>query len=83
MLRVGAQTLPDPIDSIGAPGLAGHILLPITGESLLLSLLGIAIGLLILYGSLVLGQPNIENLYGLCIPIGLTSHREWIMLGLT
>ncbi|MCU7805700.1 MAG: ABC transporter permease [Candidatus Thiodiazotropha sp. (ex Lucinoma borealis)] len=66
--------------SVGAR--PGHILLLVTGESVLLSLMGIAIGLLILYGSLILGLPYIESLYGLYIPISLPSHREWIMLGL-
>jgi putative ABC transport system permease protein len=59
-----------------------HILLLITGESLLLCLMGIVFGLLILYGFLILAQPHIEALYGLTIGISLPSHREWLMLGL-
>lgn len=66
--------------SVGAR--PGHILLLVTGESLLLSLLGIALGLLLLYTSLILGQPYIESHYGLHLPIGLPSLREWLILGL-
>ncbi len=66
--------------SVGAR--PGHILLLVTGETLLLSLLGIALGLLLLYTSLILGQPYIESRYGLHLPIGLPSTREWLILGL-
>lgn len=66
--------------SVGAR--PGHILLLVTGESLLLSLLGIALSLLLLYASLILGQPYIESRYGLHLPIGLPSLREWLILGL-
>ncbi|MCG7872826.1 MAG: ABC transporter permease [Candidatus Thiodiazotropha lotti] len=66
--------------SVGAR--PGHILLLVTGESLLLSLLGIALGLLLLYTGLLLGQPAIESRYGLHLPIGIPALREWIILGL-
>jgi putative ABC transport system permease protein len=66
--------------SVGAR--PGHILLLVTGESLLLSLLGIAFGLLLLYTGLLLAQPYIESQYGIHLPIGLPSLREWIILGL-
>lgn len=66
--------------SVGAR--PGHILLLVTGESLLLSLIGIALGLLLLYSGLLLGQPVIESRYGLHLPIGFPSMREWIILGL-
>ncbi|MCG8018602.1 MAG: ABC transporter permease [Candidatus Thiodiazotropha sp. 'RUGA'] len=66
--------------SVGAR--PGHILLLVTGESLLLSLIGIALGLLLLYSGLLLGQPAIESRYGLHLPIGIPSMREWIILGL-
>jgi putative ABC transport system permease protein len=66
--------------SVGAR--PGHILLLVTGESLLLSLLGIAFGLLLLYTGLLLGQPYIESHYGIHLPIGLPSLREWVILGL-
>lgn len=66
--------------SVGAR--PAHILLLITGESLLLSAVGIAIGLSLLYASLLLAQPYVESYYGLYLPLGLPSLREWIMLGL-
>jgi putative ABC transport system permease protein len=66
--------------SVGAR--PGHILLLVTGETLLLSLLGIAFGLLLLYTSLIIGQPYIESHYGLHLPIGLPSTREWLILAL-
>ncbi|MCP4125631.1 MAG: ABC transporter permease, partial [Gammaproteobacteria bacterium] len=66
--------------SVGAR--PGHILLLITGESLLLSLVGVAIGLMLLYGGLLLIQPWIESNYGLYLSISLPSLREWLMLGL-
>ncbi len=66
--------------SVGAR--PGHILLLITGESLLLSLVGVAIGLILLYSGLLLVQPLAESNYGLYLPISLPSLREWLMLGL-
>jgi putative ABC transport system permease protein len=66
--------------SVGAR--PGHILLLVTGESLLLSLVGVTIGLLLLYGGLYLTQPYVESHYGLYLPINLPSIREWFMLGL-
>lgn len=59
-----------------------HILLLVTGESLLLSLVGIAIGLLLLYGGLLVAQPYVESHFGLYLPITLPAPREWFMLGL-
>ncbi|MET0062268.1 MAG: ABC transporter permease [Candidatus Thiodiazotropha endolucinida] len=66
--------------SVGAR--PGHILLLVTGESLLLSLVGIVLGLLLLYAGLMLAQSYIETGYGLHLPIGLPSNREWLILGL-
>jgi putative ABC transport system permease protein len=66
--------------SVGAR--PGHILLLVTGESLLLSVVGMALGLLLLYGGLFLFQPIAENHYGLHLPISFPSLREWFMLGL-
>ncbi|PVV23177.1 MAG: peptide ABC transporter permease [gamma proteobacterium symbiont of Ctena orbiculata] len=64
--------------SVGAR--PGHILLLVTGEGLLLSLIGIAAGLLLLYAGLFLAQTYIETHYGLHLPIGLPSLREWLIL---
>ncbi len=66
--------------SVGAR--PGHILLLITGESFLLSLIGIALGLLLLYTSLVLARPIMESQYGLHLQISLPSLREYLILGL-
>ncbi len=65
--------------SVGAR--PGHILLLVTGESLLLSLVGMGIGLLIFYCGLFIAQPYAESYYGLHLPVDLPSLREWFMLG--
>ncbi len=66
--------------SVGAR--PGHILILITGESFLLSLVGIVLGLLLLYTGLVFAQPYMEAHYGLHLHIGLPSVREYWILGL-
>ena len=66
--------------SVGAR--PGHILLLVTGESLLLSLIGITIGLFLFYSALLATQPFIESSFGLHIPINAPSLREWSILGL-
>ena len=66
--------------SVGAR--PAHIMMLITGESLLLSLLGIITGLALLYGSMLIAQPYIQDAYGLFLPISLPSSREWQMMGL-
>ena len=66
--------------SVGAR--PGHIMLLVTGESLLLSLVGIVLGVLLLYSGLLIAQPYIESNYGLYLPITLPSVREWLILGL-
>ncbi|OOY51811.1 ABC transporter permease [Solemya velum gill symbiont] len=66
--------------SVGAR--PGHILLLITGESFLLSLIGITLGLLLLYTSLFFAQPIMESQYGLHLQISLPSLREYLILGL-
>ena len=49
--------------SVGAR--PAHIMMLITGESLLLSLLGIITGLALLYGRMLIAQPYIQDAYGL------------------
>jgi putative ABC transport system permease protein len=66
--------------SVGAR--PGHILALVTGESLLLSLVGVALGLLLLYASLFLAQPWVEDHFGLHLAIDLPAQREWLMMGL-
>lgn len=59
-----------------------HILLLISGESLLLSLLGIGLGVFLLYVGLLFAQPYVEVHYGLSLSINPPSYREYMMLGL-
>jgi putative ABC transport system permease protein len=66
--------------SVGAR--PGHILLLVSGETLLLSLLGITLGLALLYISLLIAQPYIASNYGLYLSISLPSSREWLMLAM-
>ncbi len=66
--------------SVGAR--PAHIFLLITGESFLLSLLGIVLGLFFLYTGLLISQPFIESVYGLYLPINWPAVREWSLIGL-
>ena len=66
--------------SVGAR--PAHIMLLITGESFLLSLLGILFGLALLYTGLWVAQPYIESQYGLYLPINWPASREWLLIGL-
>ncbi len=59
-----------------------HILWLIVGESLLLSLLGTLVGLILLYAGLIMAQPYIEAEFGLHLAIQAPTLREWLMLGL-
>jgi putative ABC transport system permease protein len=58
------------------------IFLLITGETLLLTLLGLMLGLVLLYGLLFVSQAYIEQQYGLFIAIGWPSVYEWQLLAL-
>lgn len=60
----------------------GHVFALVTGESLLLTLLGVLIGLALLYLGLLIAQPLIENAYGLYLSIQWPSLREFYLLGL-
>jgi putative ABC transport system permease protein len=66
--------------SVGAR--PGHILLLVTGETLLLTVLGILLGLALLYLGLAVARPLIENAYGLYLSIHLPTAREWQLMGL-
>jgi putative ABC transport system permease protein len=66
--------------SVGAR--PAHIMLLITGESVLLSLLGILLGMGLLYAGLWGAQPYVESAYGLFLPINWPAPREWILVGL-
>ncbi len=51
-------------------------------ESGCLAVAGAALGVLLLYGLLVIGQPLIETRYGLFIGIGRPGAWDWILLGI-
>lgn len=53
----------------------------IMGESTVLTLLGIALGMALLYGSLLVGQPLVEGQFGLFIGTGPPTLRELALLG--
>jgi putative ABC transport system permease protein len=65
--------------SVGAR--PGHVFALIMGEAGFLTLLGIALGLGLLYLLLLGAQPLIEGLYGIFIDIGGPSSYELLLLG--
>ena len=65
--------------SVGAR--PGHVFALIMGEAGFLTLLGVAIGLALLYVLLLLGQPVIESRFGIFIAIGGLSRYEGMLLG--
>jgi len=65
--------------SVGAR--PGHVFALIMGEAGFLTLLGIALGLGILYLLLLIAQPLIETRYGIFISLGGLSGYELILLG--
>lgn len=66
--------------SVGARPM--HVLSLIVGEAGLVTMMGIATGIVLLYGLLVLGQPLLASRFGLLIGIsGLTIH-EMLLMGI-
>ncbi len=65
--------------SVGAR--PGHVFALIMGEAGFLTLLGVVLGLALLYILLLAGQPIIESRFGIFIAIGGLSPYEWILLG--
>ncbi len=65
--------------SVGAR--PGHVFALIMGEAGFLTLIGVLLGLLLLYVLLLAGQPIIESRFGIFIAIGGLSPYEWILLG--
>ncbi len=64
--------------SVGAR--PGHVFALIMGEAGFLTLLGVLLGLALLYLLLLAGQPIIESRFGIFIEIGGLSPYEWILL---
>ena len=65
--------------SVGAR--PGHVFALIMGEAGFITLLGVVLGLALLYILLLAGQPIIESRFGIFIAIGGLSPYEWILLG--
>jgi putative ABC transport system permease protein len=65
--------------SVGAR--PGHVFALIMGEAGFLTLLGVVLGLALLYLLLLAGQPVIESRFGIFVAIGGLSAYEWILLG--
>jgi len=65
--------------SVGAR--PGHVFALIMGEAGFLTLLGVALGLALLYGLLLAAQPLVESRLGIFIAIGGLSSYELILLG--
>lgn len=65
--------------SVGAR--PGHVFALIMGEAGFLTLLGVLLGVAMLYVLLLAGQPIVESRFGLFIEIGGLSRYEWILLG--
>ena len=66
--------------SVGAR--PGHIFALIMGEAAALTLAGIAMGLGLLYGLLLIAQPVVEARYGIYIAFSGLSSRELLLLGI-
>ena len=58
-----------------------HVFALIMGEAGFQTLLGILLGLALLYVLLLAGQPIIESRFGIFLAIGGLSSYEWILLG--
>jgi putative ABC transport system permease protein len=65
--------------SVGAR--PAHVFVLIMGEAAFLTLLGITLGLGLLYLLLLIGQPLIESRFGLFVAVGALSSHEWLLLG--
>ena len=64
--------------SVGAR--PGHLFALIMGEAGFLTLLGVLLGMALLYLMLLIGQPIVERQFGIFIAIGGLSQYEWILL---
>ena len=53
----------------------------LVSETTILTLLGIALGIVALYGVLIVARPAIDTAYGIYLDIAAPSPREWLALG--
>lgn len=58
-----------------------HIAGLLLAESFSLTLAGVLLGLLLLYGTILATQPLLQSLYGLYLPLAWPSAYEWSLLG--
>ena len=58
-----------------------HLFTLLVAEAAVLTLIGAALGIALLYSVLLAAAPLLDSRYGLSIAIGWPSEREWIMLG--
>mgnify|MGYP001817449173 FL=1 len=66
--------------SLGARPL--HIFILIIGEAMAITLLGIGLGILLLYGLLILAKPVVLSMFGFYLTIGAISAYEALLLGI-
>lgn len=66
--------------SVGAR--PAHVFSLILGEACVLTLLGILVGLSLLYGALLIAQPAILSAMGIFVAVGILSAHEMMLLGL-
>ncbi len=66
--------------SVGAR--PGHIFALIMGEAVVLAAAGIALGLGLLYGLLIVARPVIEARYGISLALGTLTPHEFLLLGI-
>jgi putative ABC transport system permease protein len=57
-----------------------HVLILIVGEALFLTLLGVLLGIALLYAGMVAAQPLLESAYGLFLSISPPSPREGMLI---
>jgi putative ABC transport system permease protein len=66
--------------SIGARPL--HVFILIIGEAMGITLLGISLGIVMLYGLLILAKPVVLSMFGFYLTVGAISGYEALLLGL-
>ena len=57
-----------------------HVLSLIVGEALFLTLMGVLLGMALLYLGLAMAQPVLEGEFGLFLSLSAPSLREWVLI---